>query len=809
MPLPGAPYCDVSLPVPLDQPFTYALPETLRHRVKPGSRVIAPLGARKLAGVVLACHSRKPTQPARELLRLLDEQPALTPELLDLGRWIAEYYCAPLGEVLKAMLPLGGETHAERVVALTEAGIDAARQFMHSTTPDDPFVRVLRALEKRPLSEKYLRKKLPDSATALRSLQRKGFLTIDSVVKDRDPLMARGGRLIVEAGDPASLPAKLTRGERWLLEFLERHPGPQDVEPLVVERKDAVSVARRLAKSGAVRLRRVLTQEPANSNGGRAIVLNREQQAALDAITGSLRSGSFQTFLLHGVTGSGKTEVYLRAIDLTLAAGKSSLLLVPEIALTPAVAAQFHARFGDAAAILHSAFTGLERSEQWRRVRGGKARVVVGTRSGVFAPVEHLGLIIVDEEHESSYKQDETPRYNGRDVAIVRARSAGATVILGSATPSLESRYNVERGKYRLLELPERIEKRPLPHVQIVDMKTEFLETRRQDLFSRKFEEAVKARLADGEQMMILLNRRGFSTIVACRKCGHRLECRDCSLALTYHRSERKMLCHYCNYIEPVPSKCPKCDSEYIYFLGTGAEKVEDALRQRFPKARIARLDRDTVRGREHYETILNAFREGSYDILVGTQMIAKGHDIPNVTFVGVVSADVGLGIQDFRAAERTFQLLTQVAGRAGRGHRPGQVLLQTLNPEHYAVHYAAAQDYEGFYRKELHYRRMMHYPPFTAMAMLLVRSKRLEEALALSGKLGQHLRDLPEGIRMKGPAAAPVVRLKADYRYQFLIKAGNRRVLAGVLRKARDYALENNWPATALVIDVDPMSLI
>jgi primosomal protein N' (replication factor Y) len=809
MPLPGSPFCDVALPVPLDQPFTYSLPETLRHRVKPGSRVVAPFGARKLAGVVLACHGRKPLQPAREVLRLLDEQPALTAELLGLGRWIAEYYCAPLGEVLRAMLPLGGETRAEKVVSLTPQGIDAARQFLHSTTPDDPFVKVLRALDKRPLSEKYLRKKLPDSGTALRSLQRKGFLTIDAVVKDRDALLARGGRLIVEAGDLKAAPAKLTRGERWLVDFLERHPGPHDVGPLQIERKDVAMVARRLAKSGAVRIQRVLAQKPAASNGDRAVVLNSAQQTALDAISESLRSGSFQTFLLHGVTGSGKTEVYLRAIDLALAAGKSSLLLVPEIGLTPAVASQFFARFGDSVAILHSAFTGLERSEQWRRVRDGKARVVVGTRSSVFAPVENLGLIVIDEEHESSYKQDETPRYNGRDVAIVRARTAGATVLLGSATPSLESRYNVERGKYRLLELPERIEQRPLPHVQVIDMRTEFVETGRQDLFSRAFEEAVKGRLADGEQIMILLNRRGFSTIVACRKCGHRMECRDCSLALTYHRSERKLLCHYCSYVEPVPSKCPKCDSEYVYFLGTGAEKVEDTLRQRFPKARIARLDRDSVRGRDHYETVLNAFREKSYDILVGTQMIAKGHDIPNVTFVGVVSADVGLGIPDFRAAERTFQLLTQVAGRAGRGHRPGQVLLQTLNTDHYAIRFAAAHDYEGFYRKELHFRRMMHYPPFTAMASLLVRSKKLEEALTLSGKLGRHLHDLPEGIRMLGPAAAPVVRLKTDYRYQFLLKAVSRRVLAQVLRKARDYALGQNWPATALVMDVDPMSLM
>ena len=392
--------------------------------------------------------------------------------------------------------------------------------------------------------------------------------------------------------------------------------------------------------------------------------------------------------------------MYLNAIDAALACGRSALLLVPEIALTPAVAGQFYARFGDRVAILHSAFSDSERADQWRRIRAGGASVVVGTRSGVFAPVRNLGLIVVDEEHDASYKQEENPRYNGRDVAIVRAQAAGACVVLGSATPSLESRFNASSGKYTLLELPDRIAERPMPTVHLIDMRQEFLETRKHAIFSRALIEAIRERLSNNEQAMILLNRRGFSSFVACRSCGARVECINCSLTLTWHRRDRRLLCHYCGYAEKVPTVCPKCQSEHIHFMGAGSERVEDELHGEFPEARIARLDRDTVTGKRQFEDILQNFRERNFDILVGTQMIAKGHDIPNVTLVGVVSADVGLGMPDFRAAERTFQLLTQVAGRAGRGHLPGVVYMQTINPDHYAVQLAARQDYHASSRK-------------------------------------------------------------------------------------------------------------
>lgn len=800
-------YCDVSLPVPLDQPFTYGLPETLRHRVMVGSRILVPFGSRKLTGVILRCHDDPPAVASRDALRLIDAEPVLDGELLALGKWIAGYYCASLGDVLRGMLPLASEIRRGKVWSLTDAGRDAARQLLLDSSPDDPVTQVLRMLEKRPLSAAYLAKALPLADKALRSLERKGFIVVEQVQTERDPLRAPAGRLRVEllgeVGD-----ARLNKPERELRAFLELHPGSHNLLDLEDAVKNASPAARSLARKGLVSLKPETV--PINAGAVRTRhQLNPAQEAAFEQIRDGIRSRQFHTFLLYGVTGSGKTEVYLNAIDETLAEGRSALLMVPEIALTPAMAGQFFARFGDRVAILHSAFTDVERTEQWRRIRSGAASVVVGTRSGVFAPVRNLGLIVVDEEHDGSYKQEETPRYHGRDVAVVRAQAAGACVVLGSATPSLESRYNAEKGKYTLIELPGRIEARPMPTVELIDMRQEFLETRKQATFSRKLLDALGGRLENGEQTIVLLNRRGFSSFVSCRSCGERVQCCNCSLTLTFHKRDRRLLCHYCGYAERVPSLCPKCQSEHIYFAGLGSERVEEELHQAFPTARIARLDRDTVSGKRQYETILHDFREGSYDILVGTQMIAKGHDIPNVTLVGVVSADIGLGMPDFRAAERTFQLLTQVAGRAGRGSVPGIVLVQTINPDHYAVRLAAAQDYHAFYEKELHFRRMMNYPPFSAMANVLVRAEKKEAAMRMSSELGMLLSPPPEKLRVMGPAEAPVPRLKNEYRYQFLIKASSRRALNELLVRARAFAVERKWGATALVIDVDPLTLM
>ena len=799
-------YVDVSLPIPLDQPFTYALPETLEHRVQPGCRVLVPFGGRKLTGVVLAVHSKPPKGAIKDVFRLLDEEPVLDAGLIDLGRWIASYYCAPLGEVLRGMTPLTGEVRRSKLYSLTDAGRDAARQLLLGPASDDPVLQMLALLEARPASAEYLKKKVPGAANVIRSLEKRAFIAVEDLEADRDPLRASAARLRAEF--IARTTEKLPKAERELLSYLELHPGAHNVQQLESVLKGASQASRALARRSLVKLETespVTWREPIRPER----TLNPHQLGAYEQIETALRGDRFQPFLLQGVTGSGKTEVYLRAIDACLALGRGALLLVPEIALTPSVAGQFAHRFGDRVAILHSAFGDAERAEQWRRIRSGLAGVVVATRSGVFAPVKNLGLIVVDEEHDHSYKQQETPRYHGRDVAVYRAQQCGAVVVLGSATPSLESRYNAERGKYKLLELPERIEQRPMPDVELIDMRQEFLETRRQATFSRRLKDAVAERLKSGEQVMLLLNRRGFSSFVTCRACGWRMECPNCSVTLTWHRRDRRMLCHYCDAAQRTPSVCPKCDSEHLQFIGTGAEKAEDELHQEFPEARIARMDRDTVSGKRHFESILQGFRDGDYDILVGTQMIAKGHDSPNVTLVAIVSADIGLGMPDFRAAERTFQLLTQAAGRAGRGDLAGTVLIQTVNPEHYAVRFAAAQDYALFYEKELQFRRLMRYPPFSALANVLVRSEHQEQALAMSAELGQLLDPPPEGLKVLGPAEAPVPRLRNEFRYQLLLKAASRKRLNDVLQTLRRHALDRKWSATALVIDVDPMTLM
>jgi primosomal protein N' (replication factor Y) len=523
---------------------------------------------------------------------------------------------------------------------------------------------------------------------------------------------------------------------------------------------------------------------------------NAAQQQALASIQNSVNASKFAGILLHGITGSGKTAVYLAAMRSVLEAGRSAILLVPEIGLTPAMAADLRHAFGDEVAILHSSLSNKERAEQWHRIKRSEARMVVGTRSAVFAPLSNLSLIIVDEEQDSSYKQEEMPRYHARDVAVMRAKMAGATVVMGSATPSLESYFNAKQNKYLLLRLPDRVEQRPLPEVEILDMRVEFQETGNEQVISRKLAAEIKDRLDKKEQVMVLLNRRGYSPVVLCRTCGKTLECKNCAIALTHHKRSHRMECHYCGYIALIPKACVHCGSEYVYFLGTGSEKLEELLHGMFPQARIGRLDRDTVRGQQDFERALNALNAGELDLLVGTQMIAKGHDIHGITLVGV--------------AERTFQLLTQVAGRAGRGGTPGKVVLQTYFPDHYAVQYAAQHDFVGFYEKELRFRSWMHYPPYSALANVLVRSNKLDEALQWSGQLGQWFeKTRHEGIRVLGPAAAPIVRLKQDYRYHFVLKSASRGKLNTLLRGMLAYAAEQKIPRAQVVVDVDAIWLM
>jgi primosomal protein N' (replication factor Y) len=798
-------FCEVALPVPIDRVFTYELPLTLRHRVRVGCRVIAPFGSRKLTGVVVRTHNGALNSDTREILSLRDEEPVLDADLIELAQWIAEYYCAPIGEVMKGMLPLSGETRRSIIYSLTDAGRDVARQLI--IRPDsDPSFQILAALAERERSAESL--KISNSKNLMRALIKRGWVVAQDKETDRDPLRTIAEKLAAEFRIRPPEGLKLKKAERELIAFLELHPGPHNLAEIAKSVKNASEAARSLARRELIRL---VVEGPAVPAGYDRPVpqLNQHQQAAFESIQAALATPAFKAFLLQGVTGSGKTEVYLRSIEAALAVGRNALLLVPEIALTPAVAGQFFHRFGKQVAILHSAFGDSERADQWRRIRNGQARIVVGTRSGVFAPVQNLGLVIVDEEHDGSYKQQETPRYHGRDVAIVRARNANAIVVLGSATPSVETRYNADQGRYAMLQLPERIAKRPMPQVQVVDMRTEFLETKRQSTFSRSLLEEMQARLNNGEQTILLLNRRGFSSFMICRQCGERMLCENCSVVLTLHRRDRRMLCHMCGFAEKVPDVCPKCSSDQIQFLGTGSERVEDELHQHLPTARIARLDRDSASAKGAFENILHTFRSGEIDILVGTQMIAKGHDIPNVTLVGVVLADIGLSIPDYRAAERSFQLLTQAAGRAGRGTTPGHVVIQTLNPDHYAIRFAAEQDYEGFFRKEMEFRKYLRYPPFAACANIVVRAEKQEEALRLSSQLGFLLNPAPPGVRVMGPAEAAVLRVRNEFRYQVFLKAARRTILRETIKTIRAWADKEKWRSTALVIDVDPINLM
>jgi primosomal protein N' (replication factor Y) len=547
------------------------------------------------------------------------------------------------------------------------------------------------------------------------------------------------------------------------------------------------------------------------------LALNESQLDALSSIVSNL--GKFHAFLLHGVTGSGKTAVYLKAMQRALDRGQSAILLVPEIGLTPQMAGLLDAAFGQRVALLHSALTPEERTEQWRRIHRGEAPIVVGTRSAIFAPAPNLGLILVDEEHDQSYKQEETPRYNARDVAVMRAKLADAVVVLGSATPSLESWQNSVQGKYTRIEMNDRVKNRPLPEVELIDMRREFQETGQDQLFSRSLVDQTREALERGEQAIILLNRRGYSSAVLCRACGQKLECQNCAIALTHHkpssedqiaRAGQRLECHYCGFKRTVPAKCPNCESEHLYYLGAGSQQGEERLAEIFPGARIGRMDRDTVRGRHDLEHLLARLHSGEINLLVGTQMIAKGHDIHGVTLVGVVGCDHALSMPDFRAAERVFQLMTQVSGRAGRGELPGRVVVQTYYPDHYAIVAASTHDYAGFAERELKYRRWMHYPPFGVLANILIQSDKLEEAAGWSGALGTWFqKTVPEGVRVLGPCTAPIARIKNVYRFHMILKAGSRKALNAALRGALAHAEEAGIPRRDIVVDVDAQRLM
>jgi primosomal protein N' (replication factor Y) (superfamily II helicase) len=825
--------CNVALAVPLRTTFTYAVPEALRNAVQPGTRVLVPFRKKSMVGVVVDLPAHPPEKTTiREISQVLDVIPALTPALIELGHWISAYYLAPVGEVFRAMLPPVTELKSQQQIVITDAG----RQFVNSqaaTLSSDFNPEEIALLSKLMAKQGALTAtslaKLGLNAALLQRLNRRGLVDIRQNLLERkqktQTILAWKSET---SSDSAATPQKTRplQGQalekfrqqiKRVRELLQTERGPLPLPQLLALAEVSRASVDRMLVEGLLHS----WQEPVDpaedpfdvGYAPPAHELNPEQDHALKRIRARFELGEFGVQLLYGVTGSGKTEVYLRAIQETLARQKTALVLVPEIALTLWIGRQCRAWFGarfEGVAVLHSALTDVERAREWWRVRKGDARVVVGTRSAVFAPLDRLGLIIVDEEQENSYKQEETPRYHGRDVAIVRAKMENAVALLGSATPSLETYHHAATGKYELLTLASRVENRSLANVEVVDLREEFQQTHQAGSISSALHAGIQECLTNGTQALVLINRRGYSWSVLCRSCGASVQCANCSISLTYHKNRNRLECHYCGFVAPVPEVCPKCDSQYVYFFGEGSEHLEERLRKEFPTARIARLDRDTTRTKRQYQQTLGAFAGGALDILVGTQMLAKGHDFQRVTVVGVVSADALLSLPDFRAAERTFQLLTQVAGRAGRGELHGRVLIQTFYPDHYAIQDAVKQDYTAFFEREMNFRRTMAYPPFTSLANVIVRDTSLEKAIRWSRQLSEYF--LPhdgKGARILGPATAPLARLKKEYRFQFLLKSPKRSVLTRLLTGALDYCEAKEIPDTAVLVDMDPLSLM
>jgi len=761
-------FVSVAVPVPQLDLLTYAVPEGVRPPAI-GARVVVPLGTRAVTGIVV--DSRETAGPdvspdlIKPLKQILDDRPFVPSDVVELAQWTAEYYGAGAGATIVAVLPpktRGNRADAhktERVVTATPAGLASLAS---AAAPGAERKRgstanvALQLLSRAPDGLRAADLKSHGvSAGVVARLSKLGYVSIARARVERDPF----------AGSAATLRTSPD---------LKAGPTYREV------------VGRRLTE---------------------------EQTCALSRLRELARSGRFHVAVLHGVTGSGKTEVYVRLAADVRQSGRQVLMLVPEIALTPAVATIFREAFGDRVAIQHSGLSDGERHDQWQRIRNGDVDLVIGTRSAVFAPCERVGLIVVDEEHDASYKQEETPRYHARDVAIVRGQKAGALVVLGSATPALESYANALSGKYDRVTMMRRILDRPLPAVTVVDMRGEFAAEGPDVILSRRLREALELRIERREQAIVLLNRRGFATAVFCRQCAGTLDCPNCSVSLVVHGQEasRRARCHYCNFSMRIPAACPTCAGPYLEQTGYGTQRVEDEVRRLLPAARVARLDRDAVRRKGSLSSLLTRFRDGEIDVLVGTQMMAKGHDFPRVTLVGVISADVGLGMADFRASERTFQLLTQVAGRAGRGDEPGEAVIQTLYPEHYSIQLACRQDYPAFYHRELTFRRAMRYPPFVSLVNITVRAKTMSAALRDAEAIADRLRAADESqdsYRVLGPAPAALARLRGEYRSQILVKAtksARRMACAQVVETVS--ALPG--VARRTTVDVDPLSVL
>ncbi len=735
----------VAVPVPALDLLTYRVPAGITAPPV-GARVVVPLGTRSVTGIVVDLCERSGAPEGTEIRPLktvLDAEPFIPSDVVELATWTAEYYAAGPGETITAVLP--PKTRGERVdshksvrmLSITPAGTD------------------------------------PDLSVTARQRE-----VLDIVGGTAEGIASAD---LARRGISADLVSRLIR-----MGLLQARQARVDRDPFEASSLEAAPV------------------DPHRR-------LTLEQESALGRLLDLSRARTFKAALLHGVTGSGKTEIYLRLSAAVRDSSRRVLMLVPEIALTPQVAALFRQTFHERVAIQHSGLSDGERHDQWQRIRRGEVDVIVGTRSAVFSPVRHLGLVIVDEEHDSSYKQEESPRYNGRDVALVRAQRAGALAVLGSATPSMETYSNAMAGKYERIVLERRILDRPLASVTVVDMREEYAAEGPEVILSRPLREALAARLERREQSIVLLNRRGYATAVFCRQCSGTVDCPNCSVSLVVHGegATRRARCHYCNYSARVPNACPLCKAPYLEQTGFGTERVEAEVRRHCPTARVERLDRDSVRRKGTLTALLGRFRSGEIDVLVGTQMIAKGHDFPKVTLVGVVSADVGLGMADFRASERTFQLLTQVAGRAGRGETAGEAIVQTIYPDHYSIQLACRQDYVAFFERELHFRKAMRYPPAVSLINAVVRARTFTGAMDDASAIVEQMRGQDRSLkhyRVLGPAPAPLGKLRGEYRAQFLVKGTNRRrmreALVGILGARPDLARRT-------VVDVDPLSVL
>ncbi len=810
-------FVEVALPLPFRRPFTYRVSRSVSDHLQIGCRVLVPFGKRTLTGYVAELDADPPEDLdislVKDVIEAIDDEPLLTEEILQLTRWAADYYAASWGELLKAALPAGISSLAKRVFTIVDSGRSLVEQKAGQRALK---WRVLEHLAgERPTDEAELNKLFGSGAKrAVAELVKGGLVSAETELAESKVRAKRQKAVrLLQAEGFGDKP--LTDVQQRIIDALNSVGGEMLFTDLLAAADTGASPINTLARRGIIEvyIRDVLRDPLAGADlpEFEKLTLNAEQRFAFDEIAASLARENYEAFLLRGVTGSGKTEIYIRAMRAALERGRSSLMLVPEISLTPIFSRRLRAVFGKDVAILHSNLSPGERFDEWRRIKNGDARIAIGTRSAVFAPLENIGLVIVDEEHDGSYRQNEPPFYHGRDLAVMRAHISRAVVVLGSATPSMESFHNAQTGKYRYLQLQNRIGGRPMAQAELVDMRDVFKAAGKDVIFSPRLVDAVNETHARGEQTIILLNRRGFSAFVLCRSCGESIRCKNCDIALTYHKRDRRLVCHYCTYHIDVPDVCPLCKSEFLYFIGQGTEQLEERLEKQFAGMRIARIDRDSMKRKGEMAKTLLAFDKGEIDILVGTQMIAKGHDFHNVTLVGVVSVDTGLGLPDFRSAERTFQLLTQVAGRAGRGHLPGRVLIQTYYPEHYALRHAAVQDFEAFYDEEIKYRERFGFPPFVVLGSVLFKHK--DEKYAL--RSGYILRDALDRqntdgfLRLLGPAQAPISRLKNEYRYQMIIKAASRKTLRERLDAAIAEAETLGFDKRIAQVQIDPVDLM